>query len=185
MKVNMGNIYAVLEFLEAAGVKEEGLELKQFSNGKWLLEKKEEKNNGALTCKVSVDLDSKQNHVLVKEEVEHEFNRKPLSILDTTNYSSNVLNMQRVTDFQVQGNQLNVVSATIEQSGKKDTLGNGNLVIVQFNSVFDFRDTRKTVLAGSTPIFANKTYSVADGYNVGSGLSEVGETSKGAIEKVK
>lgn len=185
MKVNMGNIYAVLEFLEAASVKEDGLNLKEFVNGKWLFEKKEEKNNGSLKCRVSVLFDDKQNHVVVKEEIEQEFNRRPISIIDKTNYTYNLLNMQKVTDFQVLGNQLNVVSASIEQSGKQDTLGSCNLMIVGFNSIFDFRDKKKTVLTGGTPVFENKSYSVEDGYKVSSGFSEVGEAGKGAIQKVK
>lgn len=85
-----------------------------------------------------------------------------------------MLNTQKVVDFQVQGNQLNVVSAEIVQGGKGDTLNMNNSIIVEFNSIFDFRDHKKTILVDGEPIFENQTYNiVTENYNVSKGLSDV------------
>lgn len=87
---------------------------------------------------------------------------------------------QDVTEFRINGNNLDVTNASISQSTREDTIGGGAWDIVNFTSISDFEDENhiKSLRMASDYTINKESYEIPENYRLQDGLEAITSTDK-------
>lgn len=130
-------------------------------------------------------LDLKQNIVYIREEKKNTYDCQDID--DENDFSIyRIHDQQKIVEFIVDNDELNITTATISQNTTEDTLGNQCVPIVEFNSIGDFAISRKLSAVIEDPTILQESYRVSHNFNVINGLKDIGEKlPSNCVAKIK
>jgi len=146
------------------------------NDGMYITTSKQE-NDQNIYETLSVEVSEKDQKVVVKKHTRCEENMETIGYDPIACYVLyDVIDTQKVTEYQVEEGRLNVKTASIVQAVKENTAGIGNYVIVDFNSIADFQDEAKLQdlpFSNSGIEQKRKSYEIPKDYKITDGLAGV------------
>lgn len=119
--------------------------------------------------------------VTIARRSETKYDFVTIGVDSMTNYERYIRHSdQTVTEFKVNGDSLDVTTASIAQTVREDSMGGGDWIIANFNSISDFEDENhlKFAARGAKPEINKQTYKIPACYRLQDGLDSVISANK-------
>lgn len=184
------NMLVILEFLEKAGISVENMTINyDEKNSKMVFYKAEYGTDENNIQTITVKLDESKNSVLIKNDVRREYDIENHGNDPMTSYQTyRVDNTQTLTKFKATNGLLNSYTVSIFQQVKEDTMGGGDWIIVDINTLSEFLDEENIRYLPYKHNFSQveqTIYSIPSDYKITEGFARVEEiTSQDLIQKM-
>lgn len=170
-----------LEFLEKAGIKIEDNKETYLSysteckpNSLHIQNTKGSENEDITTQNITVNFDNKENKITIKDTKNRQHNFRQFSSF-YGEYTYRVDNNQTITEFKVANQVLWMTRCSINQGIREDTLGGGDWIIVNFDTLEDFKDEKKLSYAIARPDTSIEAFEIPANYHIKDGIKPVGK----------
>lgn len=167
-------ILLATQFLEKMGISIENMKINYDENSKMVTFTSQNHDQQEKIYKtIQAKLDEKNNSITIKNDVRREYGFKTIGDDPMTNYETyNVDCNQTITKFKAKDKVLNKYTVEISQTIREDTMGGGNWITVDIDSISDFLDKEKRdfLPVGSKLLPVQKdSYLVPEHYNITDG----------------